>query len=92
MNRENVSVHNETIYIPKSFAIKFRFGSLSLLLLFYTNEVSQVNFFISVSSFVVYSTTLLEHEMSVTSSEVGIRKESVARLFASRHRTRPQSS
>lgn len=46
-------MRNETIYIPKSFAIKVRLVSLSILLLFHTNEVTQVNVAIPAFSFVV---------------------------------------
>lgn len=63
---------NEAIYIPKSFAIKVRLVSLSILLLFHTNEVTQVNVAIPAFSFVDCSTILFQNERSVLLSELGI--------------------
>lgn len=65
-------MRNETIYIPKSFAIKLRLVSWSILLLFHTNEVTQVNVAIPAFSFVDYSTILFQNERSVLLSELGI--------------------
>ena len=65
-------MRNETIYIPKSFAIKLRLVTRSILLLFHTNEVTQVNVAIPAFSFVDYSAILFQKERSVLLSELGI--------------------